>query len=113
MAFKPVAKLADIPEGTGFGVEIDGFEIGLYRLAESGEIRAMENSCPHAGYPLHRGYLEGTVIVCQLHGWPFDVCSGRMPGNSDGFALDRYPTRVEGDDVLVDLENPIRDERGR
>ena len=71
----------------------------------------MENRCPHAGYPLHYGPLQGSVIICRLHGWPFDVCTGRMPGNLDGYALERFPTRVEGDEVWVDLDNPLPDER--
>ena len=113
MAFRRVAKLADIPLDSGYCVQIEGVDVGLYRLAGSGEVKAMENRCPHAGYPLHLGSLEGTFIVCRLHGWPFDVCSGRMRGMDDGFALERYPTRVENDEVWVDFENPIPEERPR
>lgn len=113
MAFKLAAKLADLPLDSGYCAQIDGHEVGLYRLARTGDVHAMENSCPHAGYPLHIGALEGSVIICAGHGWPFDVCTGRMPVNPDGFPLERYPTRVEGDEVWVDLDNPLPDERRR
>ena len=41
MAFKRVAKLADISLGSGYCVEIEGRDVGLYRFEEAGPIYAM------------------------------------------------------------------------
>ncbi len=61
---------------------------------------AVDNSCPHIGGPLASGYLDGTVLMCPLHGWRFDVTTGAgvMP---EGASIGCFPVKVEGDDVLV------------
>ncbi len=105
MKFQRVARLADLPEEGGLAVSIDGVEIGLYRVGD--RVYAMEDVCPHAGYPLHEGTVEGTRVVCSGHGWEFDLESGLAPGEQDEEPLVRYPVRVEGEDVLVDFHSPI------
>ncbi len=50
--------------------EREGLAIGLYR--DGDQVYAMEDACPHAGFPLSRGTFENCVIVCDAHGWPFD-----------------------------------------
>ena len=106
MKFQKVARLADIPSQGGLAVSIEGVEFGLYRVGD--RVYAMEDSCPHAGYPLHEGDLDGTLVICPGHGWEFDLESGLAPGETDEEPLTRYPVRVEGEDVLVDLHSPIR-----
>ena len=76
-------------------------------------VYAMEDACPHAGYPLHEGDLVGCVITCRFHGWPFDVRTGFDPDDADGFPIPCFAVEVDGDDVRVDLENRINDPRRR
>ena len=66
MPFRTVARLSEIPPDRGLRVEIDGIAVGLYRVGDA--VHAMEDACPHAGYPLHEGDLEGCVITCRAHG---------------------------------------------
>lgn len=109
MSFVPVVRIAEIPDDRGLRVEIDGVGVGLYRVGD--EIFAMEDACPHAGFPLSAGELSGCVIVCKAHGWPFDVRTGFAPEDADGFPLPCFAVRVEGDMVEVDLEDRINDPR--
>lgn len=118
LSFVPVAELEAIPERQGLRVVLDpatgvpmdiaeranreGLAIGLYR--DGDEIYAMEDACPHAGFPLSRGQFENCVIVCDAHGWPFDVRTGFDPANADGFPVPCFATRVVADQVEVDLE---------
>jgi nitrite reductase/ring-hydroxylating ferredoxin subunit len=102
LAFERVASLEDVPEGRGLCVRVGGLEIGVYRVAD--ELHAMENTCPHAGYPLHEGDLEDRVIYCAGHGWPFDVTTGRPPDAPGGGALARYPVRVVDGGVEIDVD---------
>jgi nitrite reductase/ring-hydroxylating ferredoxin subunit len=109
MAFQRAASLAEIPENAGIGVMVEGREIGLYRIRE--KLYAMEDVCPHAGSLLSGGAVEGTLVACPGHGWEFDLETGLAPGECEEEPLIRYPVRVEGDAVYVDLEAPIA--RGR
>jgi 3-phenylpropionate/trans-cinnamate dioxygenase ferredoxin subunit len=105
MAFRRAAALRDIPARAGLCVRIDGIDVGLFRVG--GEIHAMENQCPHAGDPLSEGRLEGPIIECAAHGWTFDVRTGFRPDDADGFPIPCFPVRLEGDDVFVDLDEPL------
>ncbi len=115
MSYVFAARLDEIPDQGGLRVEIDGVAIGLYRV--DGKVHAMEDACPHAGFPLSAGRLEGCVIVCEAHGWPFDVRTGFDPEHPDGFPIPCFAVRVEQDRVLVDLtqrlNDPVPRRRGR
>lgn len=105
MAFERVARLDEIAADRGLCVRLRGCEIGLYRVGD--ELHAMDNLCPHAGYPLHEGELEGGVVYCAGHGWPFDVTTGRPPDVPGGDALARYPVRIVEGLVEIDLDTPL------
>lgn len=64
-----------VPSGRGATVKLkDGTEVALFNI--NGNFYAIENFCPHKGYPLADSRLYGNVVECDLHGWRFDVRSG-------------------------------------
>lgn len=109
MSFVPVARLTEIPGNRGLCVRVGSIDVGLYLVGE--RVYAMEDTCPHAGFPLSRGDLEGCVITCQAHGWPFDVRTGFDPENADGFPIPCFAVSVEDGMVHIDLEQRINDPR--
>ncbi|MBW2424995.1 MAG: Rieske 2Fe-2S domain-containing protein [Deltaproteobacteria bacterium] len=109
MAYVRVAHLGDIPTDRGLRVRVGEVAIGLYRVGD--EVHAMEDACPHAGFPLSEGSLEGCVIVCRAHGWPFDVRTGFDPEHADGFPIPCFAVRVSDGEVSIDLENRVNDPR--
>jgi nitrite reductase/ring-hydroxylating ferredoxin subunit len=109
MSFVPVARLSEIPGDRGLCVHVAGIDIGLYLVGE--RVYAMEDTCPHAGFPLSKGELEGCVITCQAHGWPFDVRTGFDPENADGFPIPCFAVSIEDGMVHVDPEHQINDAR--
>ena len=111
MSFVSVARLNEIPTDRGLRVEIDGVGVGLYRVGDA--IHAMEDVCPHAGLPLTDGTLEGCVITCRAHGWPFDVRTGFDPDDADGFPIPCFAVELREDEVFVDLEDRVNDPRRR
>jgi nitrite reductase/ring-hydroxylating ferredoxin subunit len=111
VSFVSVARVDEIPTHRGLRVHIDDIAIGLYRVGE--EVFAMEDPCPHAGFPLSEGQLEGCVIVCEAHGWPFDVRTGFDPEHADGFPIPCFAVRIEGDVVQVDLDQRTNGRRPR
>src|SRR3954470_17474402 len=61
---------------------------------------AMDDRCPHLGFPLHRGTVEQGMVTCHWHHARFDLSSGCT---LDPFADDvrAYDVEVEGDRVIV------------
>ena len=109
MSFVMVARLEEIPTHRGLHVRVGEVDIGLYRVDD--RVYAMEDTCPHAGFPLSKGELEGCVIICQAHGWPFDVRTGFDPENVDGFPIPCFAVSVEDGMVHVDLDQRVNDPR--
>lgn len=60
-------------------VKVGELEVALFRSGE--RLYAIGNRCPHRGAPLSRGRLECAegppAVRCPLHGWLFDLGSGR------------------------------------
>ena len=66
-----------------------------------GEAYAVEDRCPHMGFPLHRGSVENGLLTCHWHHARFDLVSG---GTLDPFADDVRAHGVEmknGEVVVV------------
>jgi nitrite reductase/ring-hydroxylating ferredoxin subunit len=87
----------------------------LCLFAEGDEVYAVDNRCPHMGFPLHRGSIADGILTCHWHHARFDLCTG---GTFDQWADDlrRFPVELRGDDVLVDLtprEDPYAHQRKR
>jgi len=94
-------------------VGLNGHTVCL--LAEGDEVYAVDNRCPHMGFPLHRGTVSDGILTCHWHHARFDLCTG---GTFDQFAdeLRRFPVEIEGDDVYVDLtprRDPVEHQRQR
>ncbi len=68
-----------------------------------GSINAMDNACPHRGGPLGEGIVENGKVICPWHAWAFDVITGEAE-HSPGDKVAVYPVRIEGDDVMVELD---------
>ncbi|MCF3946457.1 Rieske (2Fe-2S) protein [Acidiphilium iwatense] len=85
-------------------VRHDGGQILL--IAADGAIFAVDNRCPHEGYPLAEGALDGCTLTCHWHHWKFDLASGRTLVGED--RLRHYPVRVRDGQVQIDLTPPDR-----
>ena len=64
---------------------------------------AIDDRCPHMGFPLHRGTVESGLVTCHWHNARFDLSSG---GTLDPWADDVrvYPVEIDGGRVTVILE---------
>ena len=77
------------------------FEICLARLG--GELKGVDNLCPHRRGPLGQGWIEGNGVVCPWHSWVFDLDSG-VAEYPEGEKVGVFAIKVEGEDVLVNVE---------
>ena len=65
---------------------------------DEGNVYAVEDRCPHMGFPLRRGTVQGGLLTCHWHHARFDLASG---GTLDPFADDVPAFAVPQDDVLA------------
>ena len=75
---------------------------GVAVFWHEGRTWAVDNRCPHMGFPLSRGTVRDGLLTCHWHHARFDLASG---GTLDPFAGDvrPYPTVIEGGDVFVEV----------
>ena len=78
-------------------------------LLEGGRVYALDNRCPHMGFPLHRGAVRDGVLTCHWHHAKFDLAGGCT---FDPFADDvtSFHAEVREGDVWLD-PRPIEEER--
>ncbi len=43
---------------------------------DDGQVHAVDNRCPHMGFPLHRGTIKDGILTCHWHHADFDLESG-------------------------------------
>ena len=72
-----------------------------------GRIHAYEDRCAHLGVPLSEGMLDKGVITCSAHHYQYDACTGAGI-NPRSVCLRRYPVRIDGNDIYVDLGEGVR-----
>jgi nitrite reductase/ring-hydroxylating ferredoxin subunit len=98
--FVRAARLADVKAAGCLAVAIEGHTLAL--IAEGGKIYAVDNRCPHMGFPLHRGTVKDGILTCHWHHARFDVASG---GTFDLWADDvrSFPVQIRDGDIWVDV----------
>lgn len=99
--FVRLGKVTDIPEGRPETFEIEDRHIAVYRLDDG--YHAIEDICTHDGGPLAEGEIEGDVVICPRHGARFSIRTGAALSFPAVTPVERYPVRVEGDDLLVGI----------
>ena len=89
---------------------VRGGPVPIVLFCSEGEFHAVDNRCPHMGFPLHRGTIEDGILTCHWHHARFDLRSGCT---FDLFADDAtvYPVEVEDGRVYIDVSakprNPV------
>jgi len=99
-AFVRAASLEDLQASRRLAVRVGGHSLALFLEGE--KVHAVDNRCPHMGFPLDRGTVNDGLLTCHWHHARFDLESG---GTFDQFADDAlvFPTQIRNGDVWVDL----------
>ncbi|MBV8087468.1 MAG: Rieske (2Fe-2S) protein [Chloroflexi bacterium] len=92
------ARITDFAASGHVTVEVDGHVVLLWRDGE--RVFALDNRCPHMGFPLDRGTCADGLLTCHWHQARFDLESG---GTFDSWADDvpTFPVEVRSDEVWV------------
>jgi nitrite reductase (NADH) small subunit len=95
-----VGSVDEIPVGEARTFAVYGEQIAVFRLRD-GSLRAIDAVCPHKGGPLADGLADDRVVVCPLHGFTFDMCTGAEAG--EAFSVRSYPVSAVDGAILITL----------
>lgn len=95
--------LTELPREGCRAVTLDGHTIVLFHHQD--QVYAVDNRCPHMGFPLDRGTVRDGILTCHWHHARFDLATG---GTFDLFADDvpSFPVEIRDGAVWVDLRPP-------
>jgi nitrite reductase/ring-hydroxylating ferredoxin subunit len=98
-----VATLAELQSEGRLTVRAQQHVIALFE--HHGQVYAVDNRCPHMGFPLDRGTVNDCILTCHWHHARFDLASG---GTFDLWADDVrcFPVQIEHDQIWVDVTPP-------
>ena len=95
-----VARLGELQsEGLGHAVKAAGLHVALFQWED--RVYAVEDLCPHLGFPLSEGVIQDGEIICGWHGWRVNVANGTCRFQRIGART--YPVEVRGDEVWIEI----------
>ena len=57
-------------------IVVSGADRPIAVFAHDDRVSAVDNRCPHIGFPLHTGTLKEGLLTCHWHEARFDICNG-------------------------------------
>lgn len=98
--FAKVAEKKDFVVKKSKRITVEGIDLALFSL--NGKFHAVQNDCPHQHFSaMHEGILNGQEITCPMHGWTFDLTTGKA--TIGGGRLKVFEVKTEGDDIFVEI----------
>lgn len=96
--FLTVARFADLPEDTPTHAAADGIDLVIVRRGDTAHV--FEGRCPHRGALLADGRVEGTNLICGVHGWDYRLDTG-VSAYNPAERLYKFTCHVEDGEVRV------------
>ena len=98
-----VASLAELQAEGRLTVLARPHVVALFE--HSGQVYAVDNRCPHMGFPLDKGTVNDCILTCHWHHARFDLASG---GTFDLWADDvrSFPVKIVDGEIWVDMTAP-------
>ena len=96
--FHKICKLSGLQEKTGKRFFVDDVDIAVFKV--DGKIYALSNICLHQkAQVIYDGFVEDGKVTCPVHGWQFELATGKIPNGVSGLAP--YEVKIKKDDVYV------------
>ena len=106
MAATRVCSLTELNPSSARKVVVDGKPVAVV-MDSAGTVHALGDTCTHGEISLSEGFVEDDALECWAHGSKFDLATG-APRNFPAYEpVPVYTVTVEGDDVLVDVDQTI------
>jgi nitrite reductase (NADH) small subunit len=106
VGFKKVALIDEITSASPKRIMVGENECVLFRVEK--EIFGIENRCPHQLFAVfHQGIIEHHTITCPMHGWSFDLRTGKAVRGSGHLKI----LEVRADNNAVWVKMPEDDDQ--
>ena len=100
IGFTRICSLNELKEGEGKRFFAEDNEIAIFKI--KGEVFTLSNHCPHQHTALiYEGFIEDGCVVCPVHGWMFNLRTGKTPAGGRG--LTSFDTKIIDNDIYVML----------
>jgi nitrite reductase/ring-hydroxylating ferredoxin subunit len=99
--------IGDIAVGTMKMIKVDGHRVCLVRTGDG--LHALDHACPHEGYGLTQGELDGDLLTCAWHNWKFRVSDGTCVQGEE--SVRTHPVAIAHDGtvhVTIDRPDPAQ-----
>ena len=100
MEFYPVCRVSELAEGEARMVQAADKLIAVF--CHEGQYFAIDDTCPHMGDSLSRGYVEKGIVTCPWHAWRFRLSDGAWADNPR-IKIGSYPVRVMDGEIQVEV----------
>ena len=109
MDYVRVASMSDMRMGQILPIEVAGLKLMLAQVGA--RIYAASRKCPHLGFNLCRGSIDGRGVVCPLHKAKFDLETGAVERDPKLLFLNlkakgtlkTYPVKLLDNDIFVGI----------
>lgn len=93
-------KLANVYGGEMVRVPYRPFDVLVAKV--NGKVCAIEDACNHAGASLSEGARNGDCVVCPMHGYVFELATGKLV-EPRGLCDDQrtFVIAVEDDEIVI------------
>ena len=99
LIYHQLCRADEFHEGEGKPFTVNGSHIAVFLY--NGEYQAVDNRCPHMGYPMSKGSVRDGVLICHWHHWEFDLKTGGcFETSGSGNDLKSFPVEVREDGYL-------------
>lgn len=90
----------DVKPGKMLRVHPEGMDAILV-CNVGGKFHAVDDACTHAIASLSEGRLQGSIVVCPMHGGSFDVRSGKAMGLPCKLPLRTWPLELANGKIYL------------
>ena len=96
-----IATWSEVPDREPVGALVDGVDLVVVRFDDNHSV--LYGRCLHRGALMADGRISGDNLICGLHGWDYVFHTG-VSSYDNTERLAKFASWVEGDDLLVDLD---------
>jgi nitrite reductase/ring-hydroxylating ferredoxin subunit len=100
-----VAEIGDLRHGRKV-VRVEDRQIAIFQVGD--RVYAVDNRCPHMGYPLSQGSISGTTLTCDWHNYKFSLEDGACASRDGGEDVRAYGAKIDAGRILLNLaDEPV------